>query len=1023
MRRFVYLHEYGLRQVLGFGRVPQHPVSQVHDRLLVFLHQFGKCLRVALLYAHHQGGIRIGRGAHKHHSSRHPPGHKVSPALASPGVCFHSDSRMQELLNKIAASAAARLELPPERQPSEELARYKAFLKVETHRLKLHHRAGVGGLEICQARAAILDALLCHLWDAAKASLSAQARKEFPPLALVALGGYGRAELNPHSDIDVMFLHSRQVAAGTRPLPHLSRILEGLLYPLWDIGLKIGHCVRSLEDCVKIANSDMQSKTSLIEARLIAGDDALFKRFQKTLISKCVIGYEQEYIALRLADQAARRAKFGDSACMQEPNLKSGCGGLRDFQNLLWMAFFKYRTRSLKELQTHALITEGERKQLESAYDFLLRVRTEIHYHVNRPMDVLGKNLQPAVAFNLGYRERSPSKRIEGFMRDVYSHSRNILLITRTLEQRLALLPQPRRLPGLSLGGKLTGLIPSGRKPSSEPVDGFKFANGEIHAVSNRIFRDHPRRLMRVFLYAQQRGLRLHPDLAQLIRSQLGLVDRAFLSDEHVRETFLTILDQRGSVAPVLRAMHEVDLLGKYLPEFGKLTCLVQHEFYHQYTADEHTLMCLEQLDRIWEANAPPYSTYTPLFQKLERPYLLYLALLLHDVGKADPRGNHAEASCVLAQRVANRLNLDPAATQTLLLVIEHHLLMASVSQRRDLDDPAVIRQFADKVQTHENLALLTLHTFVDAQATSDKLWNGFKDLLLGSLHYKTLELMNGGKEFARAEEEHRELLRREVRHIAPDHLSEEELQAHFATLPARYFQIHPAGDVLADLMLAHRFMRLQVSDDEDVLAPVVNWHNEPDCGYNVVKVCTWDRAGLFRKIAGSLSAAGLNILSAQIFTRTDDIVLDTFFVADALTGNLAGSDQRDRFESVLQQALTGEEVDFPALIGRQRTTRPLYQAYTGERIATQIRLDNDASEARTLIEIETEDRIGLLYTLSQALTELALDISAAKICTERGAALDSFYVRELSGGKILDPDRHRHIEQHLCRAIHALDL
>src|ERR1019366_3198233 len=220
---------------------------------------------------------------------------------------------------------------------------------------------------------------------------------------------------------------------------------------------------------------------------------------------------------MRIADQLARRAKFGNSACMQEPSLKSGCGGLRDFQNLLWMAFFKYRTRTLKELQSHDLIGEAERKHLEAAYDFLLRARTEMHYHVNRPLDVLGKNLQPAVAHNLGYHERSPSKRIEQFMRDLYSHSRNIFLITRTLGQRLALLPQASRLSGFSLPGRLSGLFPGGRKAVTEPVDGFKFINGEIHAASSRVFRDQPRRLMRVFLYAQQRGLRLHPDLAQLI--------------------------------------------------------------------------------------------------------------------------------------------------------------------------------------------------------------------------------------------------------------------------------------------------------------------------------------------------------------------------------------------------------------------------------------------------------------------------------------------------------------------------
>jgi [protein-PII] uridylyltransferase len=929
---------------------------------------------------------------------------------------------MRELLNKIEASAAARLKLPPGQAASQELARYKAFLKVETHRLKLLHRAGGGGLEVCHGRAAILDALLRALWETAKSSLSAQGQKEFPPLALVAIGGYGRAELNPHSDIDFMFLHSRQVTGSNRPLPHLSRIIDGLLYPLWDISLKIGHSVRSIDDCVKVANTDMQSKTSLIEARLVAGDEALFKKFQQTLVAKCVDGHVADYIAMRVKDQAGRHAKFGNSASMQEPNLKNGCGGLRDFQNLLWMAFFKYRTRSLTDLQAHELITESERKQLEAAYDFLLRVRTEMHYHTNRATEVLGKNLQPAVALNLGYRERSPSKRIEGFMRDVYRHSRNIYLITRTLEQRLALLPPPRSLVSLALPGRLTALLPRRHKPANEPVDGFKFADGEIRATSNRVFRDQPRRLMRVFLYAQQRGLRFHPDLAQLIRNQLGLMDRAFLSDEHVRETFLAILNQRGSVAPILRAMHEVDLLGKYLPEFGKLTCLVQHEFYHQYTADEHTLKCVEELDRVWDAPAPPYNTYTPLFQKLERPFILYLALLLHDVGKADGHGNHTAASCELAARAAKRLNLDASASRLLLRVIEHHLLMASVSQRRDLDDPAVIRRFAKQVENPETLALLTLHTFVDSQATSDKLWNGFKDLLLGSLHHKAMQLMTGGPEFVRAEEQQREHLLHEVRRLLPEHVGQDELEAHFASLPARYFQIHSAKDVLGDLMLAHRFMRLLIAEQETALAPVVNWHNEPDRAYNVVKVCTWDRAGLFRKIAGSLSAAGLTILSAQIFTRTDDIVLDTFFVADAITGNLAGPDQRDRFESVLHKALTGEEVDFHALIDRQKITRPFYQAYTGERIPTRIYFDNDSSDVRTLIEIETEDRMGLLYAISQALSELAVDIAAAKISTERGGAIDSFYVRELSGSKILAPERQHAIEHQLRQAIHKLD-
>ena len=385
---------------------------------------------------------------------------------------------MQDLLEKIEAAAAARLTLPADSTAVEKLACYKGFLKVQTHRLKLLHRQGAGGRDICAGRTAMLDALLRHLWATAKSSLSAQAQKEFPPLALVAIGGYGRGELNPHSDIDFMFLHDGQVAVN-RPLPYLSRLIDGVLYPLWDVGLKVGHSVRSIDDCVKVANADMQSKTSLIEARLIAGDETLFKKFQKALVARCVNGFEEKYIALRLEDQSARRAKFGNSACMQEPNLKNGCGGLRDFQNLLWMAFFKYRTRSLRELEQQEFVGETERKQLEAAYDFLLRTRTELHYHANRPLDALGKNLQPAVASGLGYHDRSPSRRIEKFMRDLSRRYANIFLITRTLGQRASPCPggaQP------AFAARVAARTPRRRV---EPVDGFLFLDGEICATSN----------------------------------------------------------------------------------------------------------------------------------------------------------------------------------------------------------------------------------------------------------------------------------------------------------------------------------------------------------------------------------------------------------------------------------------------------------------------------------------------------------------------------------------------------------
>ena len=925
---------------------------------------------------------------------------------------------MQDLIKKIQEDAAERLALPPGREVSQELPRFRAFIKQATHRLKLAHQNGRGGLEICQMRAAVVDCVIRALWDTAYNNLTQSAKNSFPPITLVALGGYGRGEMNPLSDIDLLFLHEGQVANGMKPLPILERMLNGVWLTLFDLGLKPGHAVRTIGECVDAANDKddvrrIETRTSLIEARLIAGDEKLFVKFQKTVLAKCVSGYEDKYIAARLEDQATRRAKFGNSACMQEPNIKNGCGGLRDYQNLLWMTFFKYRTRSLAELEKHELVMPRERKQLEAAYDFLLRVRTQLHYLIARPSDALTKNLQPSVALNLGYGDRSPSKRIEKFMRDLYAHSRNIYIITRTLEQRMAFIKEPpSRL-------SILRYLPKGKE--AEPVDGFKFINGEIHATSNRIFRDQPRRLMRVFLHAQQRGLRLHSNLSQLIRNQIELVDREFLRDEHVAETFLTILNQRGNVAPILRAMHEVDFLGKYIPEFGKLTCLVQHEFYHQYAADEHTLICIEQLDRVWEAKEFPYASYAPIFQEAEYPFLLYLALLLHDTGKPDGHGNHSAIGAKLAARVSKRIGLDGSAAHTLGLLIEHHLLMSIISQRHDMDDASVIRNFARLIETPETLSLLTVLTFVDAQATSDKLWNGFKDSLLWQLHQRAMPLLTGGTEFVRAEEKQRESLMKEVEELLPKPFSEEELKAHFAALPLRYYQIHSARQIHEDLLLTHRFIRLQVLEENKPLAPVVNLHNEPDRGYSVVRVCTWDRAGLFGKMAGSLSAAGLTILSAQIFTRTDGIALDTFFVTDAFTGKLANAEQRDEFEGLLTRVLSDDAVDLHKMIAQQRISCAVYSAYTGEQIPTQIVFDNEMSDTRTFVEIETEDRIGLLYTIAYTLAELEVDISTARICTEKGAAIDSFYVRELDGGKILSPERQKAIQRRLLHAINGL--
>ena len=426
-------------------------------------------------------------------------------------------------------------------------------------------------------------------------------------------------------------------------------------------------------------------------------------------------------------------------------------------------------------------------------------------------------------------------------MGDFYTHSRNIDLITRTVEQRLALFPPPQRL--LSSARDFFRSKPA--RKSETVVDGLKFADGEIRASSSGIFRDSPKRLMRVFLHAQQRGLKLHPDLAQLIRNELSLVDNAFLRDPHVRETFLEILDQRGNVAPVLRMMHEVGFLGKFLPEFGRLTCLVQHEFYHQYTADEHTLVCIEKLDQFWNAKTPPFSRLRGNFSRASKtPFILYLALLLHDSGQGlshrPSRGNRRQGGLkrLAPPRLGRRQNAHPAPGHR--EPSGHGANFAAPrpgrSRRSSTRWPAGFRPW--KIWSCSPSTPSPIRW-----APAINCGTGSKTPCCGGCIEKTRHVLTGGTEFLLAEARQRELLVEEVQRLAPHTFDPAEIQAHFNNVPARYLQINDAREILRDVTHVHRFIQLQLSESEDnALAPVISWHNEPDRGYTVVIVCTWDR-------------------------------------------------------------------------------------------------------------------------------------------------------------------------------------
>lgn len=916
--------------------------------------------------------------------------------------------QMPSLLEK--AQAGAKKLLRPKSNPaSVELPKYRNFLKVESHRLKIAHRAGGGGRAIAKARAEILDLAVQYLFDEIL-QVRPKPAGDKNRLSIIAYGGYGRSELSPCSDLDVMVLHNRPGLSPGGKHEWMIDFCQTFFRSLIDIRLKILPVTRSIQDCVHVANEDMQSKTALIETRLVAGDKSLFDKMRQTLLAKCVHRREKTYIAARLKDQQLRREKFGNSPYMQEPNIKNGCGGLRDYQNLLWMAFFKKRCRTMEDLLRHQMIDRAEHRRLTAAYDYLLRVRNEMHYLANRPKEVLQRVLQPRVAYSFGFTDRSPSRRLEAFMHEVYTHLRNIYLLSRALEQRMALSPENGGLETISNFLKR-------RKPIL--MDGFEFKNGQILLANPRAFKEQPRRLMRVFRHAQQRGLRLCPDLAYALGSQLTLADRAFLRDANVRETFIEILNQKGNVARTLRAMHEVGLLGKYLPEFGKLTGKVQHEFYHVYTADEHTIVCLEHLDQILEAAKPPHSNYKKLLERLNRPYLLYLALILHDAGKASGRRSldHSCAGASIAKRAAGRLGLAAEDAQTLCFLVEQHLTMALISQRRDIEDPKVIQSFATLAQESEHLDLLALLTFSDSMATSQEMWNGFKDALLRSLHHQAYKILSGDTTQRMAEHKLRLHLRRQIESKIPSNIHADEMDAHFKTLPDRYFHTNRPGEILADIGRVHRFMSRQTRLSEHPLDPVVSWRQARNRGYSILQVATWDYPRVFAKLAGALAATGINILSAKIFSRSDGIILDTFAVVDAVSGSLVGPERRDSFHANAAKILMNQ-VHLNRLVAQAPKAARLYQSLEDETIPTRIQFDNQTSERRTIIDIDTEDRVGLLYFLATALAEFELDLSLAKISTERGAAIDSFYVKDAEGEKIRDAETQEKITQRLLNAI-----
>nr|WP_306469679.1 [protein-PII] uridylyltransferase [Oscillatoria laete-virens] len=868
---------------------------------------------------------------------------------------------------------------------------------MEEHRLRIQHRGGGSGREVCEGRATLIDVILRHIFNGAQTFLREKLpATKAPRISLIAVGGYGRGELCPCSDVDIMFLHD---GAPRKLHPYVDELIQQVLYMLWDIGFKVGHASRSLHDAIAHANEDMQSKTAMIEARLIEGDAPLFQEFRTLLVEKCVKPHVDAYIQWRIRDQKERHEKFGGTVFVQEPNIKNGCGGLRDVQNIRWVAFFKFGITSFSKMQERAWLSAAERKQLHAAYDFLLRVRNELHYRSGRPNDVINLNQQGKIADAFGYMQHTVLRRIEVFMRDYYIHARNIHNICKLLDERLELETEDKKSATFNFLAR--------RRKRAETVDGFTIRRDIITAESASVFREDPYRLMRVFLYMQQRQVAMDPALKTIIRARLDLVDRVFRYSNVARESFFEILANKGQVAPILRAMHEVDFLGRYIPDFGKMTCLVQHEFFHRYTADEHTLKCIDKLDATVDADKQPFAKYTPIFQKIENAKILYLALLLHDSGRAKNSRHHSDQSAKNAMHLSKRLKLSARERQQLVLLVDNHLTMSEFARKRDLYDPSVIEEFARIVRDQQTLDMLHVMTFADAQAVNDGVGQDWWELSHWQLYHAASRYLSGELNAERQIDEEKNNLREEV--VEKFHNGSREdtalqIAAHFELMPARYFLSRTSDQIAADLHLIKRFLDKQYDTEESPLAPVVNWEHLSNAGHSRVTVCTWDRDKLMMKIAGAFTLAELNILNAAIYTRADDIVLDTFRVCT--TRFEAANHPRDikQVETALHRSLTDPDYDIEERIARFKDKQPPAEPLP-ERFPQKIIIDNDLSGEFTVVEIQTADRMGLLYDILHVFSQQNVNLSLAKIATEKGAAIDTFYVLDAAGKKIRDEE------------------
>lgn len=843
----------------------------------------------------------------------------------------------------------------------------RAFWRAQLEQIGQRHGAGADGMATALALAELMDALVLQIYTEAGPPAGAH--------ALVAVGGYGRQEMSPYSDVDLLFLFPKTKDKD-------AQFISGVLRPLWDAGFnEVGHSSRTLAEVVEMSRQELDARTAMMDGRLLAGDAGLFAEFQDKLFAKLP---RQTVAALRQWHQD--RSQAGGSVQLLEPNLKESPGGLRDLQVLEWA--LKARAQSPHTEALRQQFLDGpEREALVRGREFLWRVRHQLHYAMGRRHDVLEHAIKPQIARHFGYEDRGKELAVEQFMQHYYLHARAVYaLVQRALEQLTARQQEGRKL-----------LLEEGVEVSGEKIE---FVDGEAY------FRAEPLRLLRIFSLLQTRRLRLSEQAQRAVRASLHLIDDEVRRSPAARDAFMAILKRRQCTSRTLRAMHQMGVLGAYLPEFGALTCLVQYDIYHLYTVDEHVLVAVDNLESLGRvAEQRPLNR---LFADFPRRDLLYLSVLLHDIGKSR-REDHIVCGLEMAAELLERINLPREDRRFVLFLVEHHQDMVIISQRRDLDDYRMIAEFAGLFANLGWLEALYLVSYADLSAVARDAWTDWQGALLWDLYFKIRQQIESGLNTLEEQHHVRQLLDMHLRFITGTWPAQKvsQFQAHVQQLPSRYLMAYNRDQIEAHLGLIGRLGQ-QVVELE---------FNERQ-GFTELAICTRDQRQLLAKICAVLAVNDIDILRAQVNTRADAVVLDIFQITDVDGAAVLPERKQQRLREQLSQVIGGT-LGEDQLFGQYRANWNWRARKESDHVRPpELKFENQVSDRYTVVEVDAQNRVGLLYKITQVFGEQELDIHTALINTVADRATDAFYVVDARGQKIVNFEVLEGIRQRLIERL-----